>query len=401
MIVRESVMLGNQPLTLETGRLAKQAKGSVLLTYGGTQVLVTVCTQQPRFTGGNFFPLTCDYVEKTYAAGRIPGGFFKREARLRDEEILTCRIMDRPTRPLFADGFMLDTQLVATVISCDVENKGDVLALTGASAALHISELPWEGPIAGIRVGRVDGEFLANPTQSQTAESDMDIIVAASRDAIVMVEGGAKEISERDLADALEFAHESAQPVLELIEELRAVVGRPKLEVEPPALDAKLKARVAALVDGKLEDATRIPEKHRRYDTYSAIRDGMCDVMVEEMGQDEFNEVQQLVKDEFDHRKAAIVRARVLDHGVRIDGRDTRTVRPIHTEAGVLMRTHGSALFQRGETQAIATTTLGTSADEQKIDGLSGERWKRFLLHYNFPPFSTGEVKFLRGPGRR
>ncbi len=393
-------MVGGRPLTLETGRLAKQADGAVLVTHGDTQVLVTACVQEPRFTPG-FFPLTCDFVEKTYAAGRFPGGFFKRENRPRDGEILVARIMDRPVRPLFADGFMKDTQLIATVMSSDNENRGDVLALTGASAALHISSLPWDGPIAGVRVGRKDGELIANPTRSDLEESDLDIVVAASRDAIVMVEGKCQELTEREMADALEFAHETVQPVLDLIEELRAVVGKPKQEVQAPKLDDGLKQRVAAVVDGDLQEATRIAEKLPRYSRFDEIKAKLSETMKAELGDEAYDENVRLIKKEFDARKSAIIRAGVLDRGTRIDGRDLRTVRPITTDVGVLSRTHGSALFQRGETQAMAITTLGTTSDEQKIDNLYGERWKHFYLHYNFPPFCVGEVKFLRGPGRR
>jgi polyribonucleotide nucleotidyltransferase len=400
MIIRESVMLGDRPITLETGRLAKQADSAVLVTYGDTQVLVTVCWQQQR-AGTDFFPLTCDYVEKTYAAGKFPGGFFKREARLRDDEILACRIIDRPCRPLFPDGFRMEVQVIATVLSSDGQNRGDVLALTGASAALHSSSLPWDGPIVGLRVARRDGELLINPTLAELETSDLDIVVACSRDAIVMVEGGGEEISERELVEALEFAQEQAEPVLDLIEEIRAVCGRPKLEWKPPELDAAVKGRVSALVDAELMQAALIREKHARYDAYAALKKKMLETLGAELGPESFAASEPLIKSEFEERKWSLVRDYVLRNRRRIDGRGTRDIRPIHVEAGVLLRTHGSALFQRGETQAIATTTLGTTQDSQKVDGIMGEYYKRFFLHYNFPPFSTGETKFLRGPGRR
>ncbi|RLB62363.1 MAG: polyribonucleotide nucleotidyltransferase, partial [Deltaproteobacteria bacterium] len=400
MFVRESVMLGGKPLTLETGRLAKQADASVLVTYGETQVLVTLCHGEPR-PGIDFFPLTCDFVEKTYSAGKIPGGFFKREARQRDAEIITCRLMDRPVRPLFPDGFKKETQLIALVISYDKENRGDVLAMTGASAALHISELPWAGPIIGIRVGRIDGEFIANPTLKQVEESDMEIIVACSRDAIVMVEGGGDEFSEKDLADALEFAHDSAQPVLELIEELRAVVGKPKMDFQAPALDDGFKKKVSALLKGKMLDTSLIKEKHQRYDAYDGLKKHMLESMKSDLGEDTYKEHEGLIKAEFGNVKYDVVRGYVLGEKKRIDGREGNQIRPISVDPGVLARTHGSALFQRGETQGLATTTLGTSADEQKMDALEGQSWKRFYLHYNFPPFCVGETRFLRGPGRR
>ncbi|MCK6590283.1 MAG: polyribonucleotide nucleotidyltransferase, partial [Polyangiaceae bacterium] len=400
MFVRESVMVGGRALTLETGRLAKQAHGSVLVTFGDTMVLVTAVSQEER-PGLDFFPLTCEFVEKTYAAGKIPGGFFKREARQRDEEILSSRLMDRPLRPLFPEGFRKDTQIIATVLSSDKQNKADVLALTGASAALHISDIPWSGPVVGVRVGRSAGEFIAYPTVAELERCDIDLVVACSRDAIVMVEGGAAEATENDIIDALMFAHQTAQPVLELIEKLRAAVGKPKREFTAPKLDDAVRARVAQLVDGPLSEATRVTNKKARYEGYSALKKQLTETLLAELGPEKFVPVERLIKAEFEERKAHVVRSYVLDEMKRIDGRDTKTIRPIVCEAGLLPRVHGSALFQRGETQAIVTTTLGTSTDEQKIDGLMGETWKRFYLHYNFPPFSTGETKPLRGPGRR
>jgi polyribonucleotide nucleotidyltransferase len=397
--VRESVMIGGRPMTIETGRLAKQAHGSVLITFGESVVLVTAVSADER-PGIDFFPLTCEYVEKTFAAGKIPGGFFKREGRLRDEEILVCRIMDRPLRPLFPDGFRRDTQVIATVFSADKINPTDVLALTGASAALHISDIPWSGPVVGIRVGRIDGEFIAYPTFEQQAAADIDLVVAVSKDAIVMVEGGAAEASENDIVEALMFAHRSAQPILEVIEKMRAAVGKPKKEFSAKALPPNVKSRVAQLVDADLATATRVTDKKARYDGYSSLKKKLTENLSAEVG-DKWAEYAGLVKEEFEERKAHIVRELVLSEGKRIDGRDTRSIRPIMCDVGLLPRVHGSALFQRGETQALVATTLGTSSDEQKIDALTGERWKRFLLHYNFPSFSTGETKPMRGPGRR
>ncbi len=400
MFVRESVMLGSRQLTFETGRLAKQAHGSVLVTYGDTVVLVTaVCTDERP--GLDFFPLTCEFVEKTYAAGRIPGGFFKREGRQREEEILTCRIIDRPLRPLFPEGFKKDTQIIATVLSSDRQNRADVLALTGASAALHISDIPWDGPIVGIRVGRKNGEFVANPTVEESDKCDIDLVVAVSREAIIMVEGGAAEATEADIIDALMFAHRSAQPVIDLIERMRAAIGKPKREFVAAKLDSGIAASVARECDAELSKASRILNKKARYDAYSVIKKKLAESLKASLGEDKYKENEGLIKNEFEERKAHVVRTMVLEERIRIDARDTRTIRPIATEAGILPRVHGSALFQRGETQAIVTTTLGTTADEQKIDSLLGETWKRFYLHYNFPPFSTGETKPMRGPGRR
>src|SRR5688572_4469854 len=400
MFVRESVTIGGRPLTFETGRLAKLAHGAVLATYGESVVLVTVVSSEER-PGIDFFPLTCEYVEKTYAAGKIPGGFFKREGRLRDYEILASRLMDRPLRPLFPDGFKKDTQVIATVLSADKENPTDVIALSAASAALHISDVPWDGPIAGLRIARVDGELITFPTFEQSAAADIDLVVAASKTAIVMVEGGADEATENDLIDALMFAHQEAQKIIELIERMRAAVGKQKRVFQVAKLDEAVQRRVAELCDADFKVACVIKEKQARYERYGEIKKGLVAKLTEELGADKYPAIEKLVKEEIENRKAYVVRTMVLDEGKRIDGRDTKTVRPISSEVGLLPRVHGSALFQRGETQAIVTTTLGTASDEQKIDALTGESWKRFMLHYNFPPFSTGETKPMRGPGRR
>ena len=400
MFVRESVMVGGRPLTFETGRLAKQAHGAVLVTYGESVVLVTATSTSER-PGLDFFPLTCEYVEKTYSAGKIPGGFFKREGRLRNHEVLTARIMDRPLRPLFPKGYKKDTQVIATVLSADRVNPTDILALTGASAALHISDIPWAGPVCGVRVARVEGELVVYPTFEQSEKADIDVVVAVSKDAVVMVEGGAAEATENDIIDALMFAHREGQAVIELIEKMRAAVGKEKRAFTVPELDAGIAKRVAELSDGKLKEACVIKDKKARYDAYGKIKSEMVAKLAEEIGAEKVAENEKLIKGEFEHRKAQIVRSMVLDERVRIDGRDEKTIRPISCEVGLLPRTHGSALFQRGETQAIVTATLGTASDEQKIDALVGESWKRFYLHYNFPPFCTGETKPLRGPGRR
>ncbi len=398
--VRESVIVNGKPLTFETGRLAKQAHGSVLVTYGESVVLITAVSGDER-PGLDFFPLTCEYVEKTFAAGKIPGGFFKREARQRDEEILTCRLMDRPCRPLFPEGYKNDTQVIATVLSADKIHQTDVLALTGASAALHISDIPWDGPLAGVRVSRVNGELIAFPTFEQQAASDIDLVVACTKDAICMVEGGAAEASENDVIDAIMFAHKAAQPIIELIEKMRAAVGKPKRVFEPKKLDAKIAARIAQIVDKPIIESSLIKDKKQRYDGYKVAKTAMLETLTAELGAEKVAESEKLIKGEFEERKYHVVREYVLSQNKRIDGRAMDQIRPIMTEVGILPRVHGSALFQRGETQAVVTSTLGTSADEQKIDALTGERWKRFLLHYNFPPYSTGETKPMRGPGRR
>ena len=396
MIIRESVKVGDKEITLETGRIAKQASGSVLVSCGETVVLVTVVGNKEARPGAPFFPLTCDYIEKTYAAGKIPGGFFKREARQRDHEILTSRLIDRPCRPLFPDGYMCETQVIATVMSADKSNQSDVLAMVGASAALHISPLPWAGPIAGVRVARVDGKLIANPTYEEQAESECELIVAASKDAIVMVEGEAKEMSEADLIAAIQFGHQSVQGLLELIEKIREAVGKEKWAFTPATRDEKIDARVKDVALAKVIEACSIAEKHPRYGRFSEIKK---EVAAELAG--EFPDSEGDIKSAYEDLRYNTMRAQVLDEKRRVDGRDYSTVRPIAIEVSLLPRVHGSTLFTRGETQSIVTATLGTRQDEQKIDGLTEEYYKPFLLHYNFPPYSVGETKFLRGPGRR
>ena len=396
MILRESFNVGDKIVTLETGRIAKQAAGSVLISCGESVVLVTVCgTAEPR-PGVDFMPLSVDYVEKTYAAGKIPGGFFKREAKLRDHEILTSRLIDRPCRPLFPEGYRNDIQVVATVLSVDQSNPTDVLALTGASAALHLSPIPWAGPVAGVRVGRVEGQWVANPTFTQIAESDCELIIAGSRDAIVMVEGEARELHEDELLEALFFGHASIISSIDMIDAMRRAAGKEKWEYNPPESDAEIVQHVERTGLEAVRQGCAIQEKHARYGRFREAKKEVVEALSET-----FPEREGEVKEAFEDLRYRTMRNQVLSERRRVDGRDLRTVRPINIEVGWLPRTHGSALFTRGETQAIVTATLGTAQDEQKIDGLTGEQWKRFLLHYNFPAFSVGEVKPLRGPGRR
>jgi polyribonucleotide nucleotidyltransferase len=337
-----------------------------------------------------------DYQEKTYAAGKIPGGFFKREGRLRDYEILVSRLIDRPCRPLFPEGYLSEVQVIATVMSFDHVNPPDVLAMIGASAALHMSAIPWKGPIAGVRVGRVDGQFVANPTYEQLAHSDCDLIVAASRDAIVMVEGEAEEISEGELIEALLFGHRAVQGTLDLIDRMQQAVGKPKWRFNEASTPALLADQLRQAVGYKVVETCSIADKHARSDRFKQIRKEALELLAPEFpGQDD------LIKAAYEELRYTTMRAQVLDEGRRLDGRDTRTVRPINIELGLLPRAHGSSLFTRGETQAIVTSTLGTARDSQRLDTLSGDVHKHFLLHYNFPPYSVGEVKPMRGPGRR
>ncbi|MEZ4335807.1 MAG: polyribonucleotide nucleotidyltransferase [Sandaracinaceae bacterium] len=380
MIVRESVNIGDKTVTIETGRIAKQAAGAVLVTSGESVVLVTVCGADSR-PGTDFLPLSVDYMEKTFAAGKIPGGFFKREGRLRNHEILTSRLIDRPCRPLFPDGYRNEIQIVATVLSHDQQTSTDVLALLGASAALHISEIPWAGPIGGLRVGRVDGKWVANPTLSELAGSDCDMIIAASKDAIVMVEGEANELGEADLVDALWFGKEAIQPAIQLIEQLREAVGKAKLTFSPPKRDEAIDKRVEAVALDSIKAACNMPIKHERYGAFKKAKKDAVAALEAELPENEKD-----IKGAFEDLKYVTMREQVLAEKRRVDGRDFTTVRPINIDVGLLPRVHGSALFTRGETQAIVTATLGTAADEQKLDLLTGTE-VGFMLHYNFPPY--------------
>ncbi len=396
MIIRESVKVGDSTVTLETGRIARQAQGAILVTCGETVVLVTACgTQEPR-PGIDFLPLSVDFVEKTYAAGKIPGGFFKREGRLRDNEILTSRLIDRPCRPLFPDGYRNEVQVICTVLSVDKEHPADVLGMVGASAALHISPIPWQGPIASTRVGRVDGQWIANPTYAQIEAGDVDIVISGSRDAIVMVEGECDQISEHDFSEALFFGHRAVQGLIELQERLREAVGLTKWLFEPKQPPAGLAQRMREVALDGIKQACNVREKHERYALFGKVKKTVVAQLAAE-----FPEHEGFIKEAYEDLRYDTMREQVVHDGVRVDGRDHVTVRPITIEVGLLPRTHGSTLFTRGETQAICTATLGTSRDQQKIDGLIEEEWKRFLLHYNFPPFSVGETRPLRGPSRR
>jgi len=393
---RVQIEFHGRPLTVETGRMARQAGGAALVQFGESVVLVTATALTTAREGIDFFPLTCDYQEKTFAAGKIPGGFFKREGRPAEKEILTSRLIDRPLRPLFPKGFNCETQVIATVLSHDKENDPDVLSLLGASTALVLSDIPWNGPMAAVRIGRVDGRFVINPTTSQLATSDMNVIVAGSRDAIVMVEGGAQMVPEAALLDALFTAHEALQPLIALQESLQRLVGKPKRSVTPPAVAPELERQVREAALPSLKAALAKPGKQERYDALDQARDDV----VARLGEGTPERAKQVAAI-FDHLKKDVVREAIVQQKRRLDGRGLADVRPITCEVEVLPRTHGSALFTRGETQALVVATLGTSSDEQKIDALIGEQYKKFMLHYNFPPFSTGEVKFLRSPGRR
>jgi polyribonucleotide nucleotidyltransferase len=396
MVTRESVIIGGRRLTIETGRLAKQAGGAALVQYGESVVLVTATAAREPREGVDFFPLTVDYVEKTYSAGKIPGGYFKREGRLSTHETLVCRLIDRPIRPLFPDGFRSETQVIALVLSMDQQNDPSILALIGASAALEVSDIPFGGPVAAVRVGRLDGKLVINPALSELEASDLDLVMAVGPEGIVMVEGGAKFAPEADIVEALLFGQEQAQPILELQRRLRAQAGKPKRAFAPPSQDEALLAKVRAMFGARIEAASTTPIKQERYGAFDTIKDEAVAAFAEE-----YAGRGKEVKGAVEALKREFVRELILEKKKRIDGRGLKDIRPISCEVGVLPCTHGSALFTRGETQALVTLTLGTAHDEQRIEGLTGEEHKRFLLHYNFPPFSVGEVRFLRGPSRR
>ncbi len=385
-------------LRIESGRIAKQAGGSALVTYGESMVLVTACFGAEKDV--DFFPLTVDYIEKTYAAGKIPGGFFRREGKLSEKETLVSRLIDRPCRPLFPEGFHREVQVIATVLSADDENDTDVLAMCGASAALTISELPFEGPISGVRVGRVGGKLLINPTKSQLQTSDLNFIVAGSRDAIVMVEGGANEVPEAEVLEALFYAQDQLQIVNEMQKELQAKVGKATMEFAAKEYDTALVKKMSDFVAPKIKEAIRVREKLARRDAIGAAKQALVAEFVVE-GDEKAGEVAKVASKVFEDQHYKLVRDLAITDGVRLDGRDTTTVRPISIEVGLLPRAHGSVLFTRGETQSIVVSTLGTEAEAQRMDNLIGEQTKTFMLHYNFPPFSVGETKPMRGPGRR
>src|SRR5437867_3115143 len=395
MTTRE-ITLGRQTLRLETGKLAKQASGAVLVRYGDSVVLVTACRAPSAREGIDFLPLTVDYREYTYASGRIPGGFFKREGKPAEKEVLTSRVIDRPIRPLFPPGWRYETQIIALVLSADAENDTDVLAITGASAALALSEIPFEKTIAGVRVGLVDGQYVINPTFEQRKNSRLDLVVAGSKDGLVMVEAGAKEVTEDQVVAALEAAHAAIKQIVATIDDLAREAGKKKLQVQKKEIGHDFYREVEEKVIVPLTEAMRIRGKLENYDRVDQVLDDLVATLPE-------GEVERKVeaKHIFHELKEKVLREEVLTHGVRLDGRKFDEVRPIWIELGVLPRTHGSAVFTRGETQALVTCTLGTADDAQKIESFEGEQWKSFMLHYNFPPFSVGEVAFLRGPGRR
>jgi polyribonucleotide nucleotidyltransferase len=389
---------GPHEVTLETGKYARQADGSVVVRMGETVVLVTAVFQKTAVPGRDFFPLTVNYVEKTYAAGRIPGGFFKREGRPSERETLTSRLIDRPVRPLFPDGFNNEVQVVATVISLNPEIDADIPAMLGASAALTIAGLPFNGPIGAARVGYRDGQYLLNPTRTDQATSSLDLVVAGTADAVLMVESQAQGLSEEVMLGAVVFGHQQMQEAVRQIRSLAEQAGKPRFEWQPPASESGLQAALAARAEGPLGEAYRITDKQQRHTRIGQIKKEATAAL---SAGDTPQWTAEAVDSELFKLESRIVRERILAGEPRIDGRDTRTVRPISIEVGVLARAHGSALFTRGETQALVATTLGTTRDSQIIDALEGERREPFMFHYNFPPFSVGETGMMGSPKRR
>jgi polyribonucleotide nucleotidyltransferase len=389
--------IGGRILSIETGKLAKLANGAAVVTYGETVVLVTAAASKEPREEVDFLPLTVEYQERFYAVGRIPGSYFRREiGRPTEKETLSARFIDRPLRPLFPDGYRNETQVIATVLSMDQQNDPDILAMIGASAALAVSEIPFQGPIAGVRVGYIDGGYVLNPTKDQLDVSRMNLIVAGSRNAVVMVEGGADSLSEDEVLEGIFFGHRGLQPILDLQDELQGALGKPKLAVAPVQIDQKLVQQVADLARTGMQEVISTADKKERSDRFHQLEQSVVAPLALEV-EGGAKEVKKRLHD----LKKVMMRDRIVKEKARIDGRRFDEIRPISSEIAVMPRTHGSALFTRGETQVLVTATLGSTADEQKVESLYGESSKPFMLHYNFPPYCVGEVRFLRGPSRR
>jgi len=396
--VTKSIQYGDHTLTLETGEIARQADASVVVSYGDTVVMVNVTSRREVKEGQDFFPLTVDYMEKTYAAGKIPGSFFKREGRPSEKETLTSRLIDRPMRPLFPEAFYNEVQVVATVLSSDPEIDSDIPAIIGASAAMSLSGIPFYGPLGAARVGYIDGEYILNPSKTQMEATELDLVVAATETAVMMVESEAKELSEEVMLGAVTFGHEAMQAVIKVISELAEEAGKDAWDWTAPEPNAAIIAKVAEIAEADVNAAFQIKAKGERSAKLDEIKNRVIAALItEETSTTEANEI----KGEFFNLEAKVVRSQILNGEPRIDGRDTRTVRPISVRTGVLPRTHGSALFTRGETQALVVATLGTGRDEQKVDALQGEFTDNFMLHYNFPPYATGETGRVGTPKRR
>ncbi len=396
MIHRQEAVIGGRVMSIEAGRVAEQANGAVLVRYGDTVILATVVGSDEPREGIDFFPLTVDVEERMYAAGKIPGGFIKREGRATEHAILACRLADRPLRPLFPKGYRNDVQIVITVLSVDQENDSDILGIVGASAALSISDIPFSGPVGAVRVGYLDGQLVINPLESQLEESRLDLAIAGTSDAVMMVEAGAKELPEDLMLEAVRFGHEALQDIIKMQDKLVQAVNVAKRAFEPAPADEDLRSKVATFVIPRFEAAVNHPNKAARATALSSVQEDLVNTLGAEYP-DRLKEIISFYEKEL----KSYVRNNILDNGVRVDGRDLKTIRPISCEVGLLPRTHGSAIFTRGQTQILSVVTLGSPGDEQILDGLGASESKRFMHHYNFPPFSTGESKPMRGPGRR
>src|SRR5437016_9338868 len=396
MIHRQEAVIGGRVMSIETGRVAEQASGAVLVRYGDTVILATVVGSDEPREGIDFFPLTVDVEERMYAAGKIPGGFIKREGRASEHAILACRLADRPLRPLFPKGYRNDVQIVITVLSADQENDSDILGIVGASAALSVSDIPVAGPVGAVRVGYIDDQFVINPLESQMGETRLDLAIAGTTDAVMMVEAGAKELPEELMLGAVRFGHEALQEIIKMQEKLMQAVNLAKRPFEPAPVDQELKNKVAEFVYPRFEAAVNNPNKATRSTALSMVQGEL----VATLGAEYPDRLKDIITF-YEKELKSYVRNNILDNGIRPDGRDLKTIRPINCEVGLLPRTHGSAIFTRGQTQVLSVITLGSPGEEQILDGLTTSENKRFMHHYNFPPFSTGESKPLRGPGRR
>ena len=391
-----TIELGGKTLTVETGKVARQAHGSAMVRLGDTVILATAVEAKEIDEERDWFPLFVDYREKAYAAGKIPGGFFKREGRPSEKETVSARLIDRTLRPLFAEGYSKEVQIMVLVLSSDQENDADALGLIGASTALSISPIPFHHPVGAVRMGRLNGELVINPTFSELEQSDMDLVVAGTKEFVNMMEGECREVSEGDLLSALQFGHEKIKQIIGLQEELKAQLGRPKPEVDLAPENPELVEAVTALGLEKIKEANRSPEKLERQERLEALLDSVTLELLER-----FPETERKIKAILEDLEKKDMRQMILEEGKRIDGRGVSEVRPITCEVGILPRTHGSAIFTRGQTQSLSVATLGTKIDEQRVDDLEGESTKSYMLHYNFPPFSVGEIRPIRGPGRR
>ncbi|HEY5626451.1 MAG TPA: polyribonucleotide nucleotidyltransferase, partial [Nitrospira sp.] len=397
MVHTVELEVAGRTLRLETGRVARQADGSIWASYGDTVVLATAVASQVAKAGVDFLPLTVDYQEKSFAAGKIPGGYFKREARPSEKAVLTSRLIDRPLRPLFPEGYYFETQVIASVLSADQTGSSDILAIIASSAALTISNIPFDNPIAGVRIGRLDGKLIVNPDLETIAKSELQLVVAGTADAVMMVEAGANELSEAVMLEAIELAHAEIKKIVAKIRDLQTVAGKPKRKVAKEQIDAALAGQVKALVAQGIREAIMIPNKAARQERLDEVRDGA----IQQLKSADDPNRERHVKLLFHELEYTEVRNMILEKGSRADGRGPADIRPITCEVSALPRTHGSAIFTRGETQSLAVVTLGTTDDEQRIDALEGEYMRTFMLHYNFPPFSVGEARPLRSPGRR